>query len=258
MLLSRASGRQRACADGEGGGVNGTGLCAGAAVGCGGPAESLCKISCWSACSLAISPPICPSPVASWAVSRSTLWRTAARPSASCFRSDETAPAGAGAIGTTGAVCGANQPSCGDEFAIMALAASPYDCQAKIVPTPTQKTIKKRASLRNTRLASDGRMMAPSSDDGFIAPTVGLAALGCVGTSDCVGLNVESIGAPPCLLRPAAHCSSSHPNSASRASNVGRSEGESNCFICTVATPYRNPKLVGQLVRTRVTISRRH
>jgi hypothetical protein len=54
-------------------------------------------------------------------------------------------PAGAGAIGTTGAVCGANQPSCGDEFAIMALAASPYDCQAKIVPTPTQKTIKKRA-----------------------------------------------------------------------------------------------------------------
>ena len=149
----------------------------------------------------------------------------------------------AGAIGTTGAVCGANQPSCGDEFAIMALAASPYDCQAKIVPTPTQKTIKKRASLRNTRLASDGRMMAPSSDDGFIAPTVGLAALGCVGNSDCVGLNVESIGAPPCLLRPGAHCSSSHPNSASSASNVGRSAGDSTCSICTVAIPYWNSKL---------------
>jgi hypothetical protein len=93
-------------------------------------------------------------------------------------------------------------------------------------------------------------MMAPSSDDGFIARTVGLAALGCVGTSDCVGLNAESIGARPCLLRPAAaYCSSSHPNSASSASNVGGREGEPNCFICTFATPYRNPKLMGQLVR---------
>jgi len=36
-----------------------------------------------------------------------------------------------GVVCARGAVCGANQPSCGDEFASIALAASPYDCQAK-------------------------------------------------------------------------------------------------------------------------------
>lgn len=53
------SGHQRACVDGEAGGVTGAGLCAGAAVERGGEAESLCRISCWSACNLTTSLPIC-------------------------------------------------------------------------------------------------------------------------------------------------------------------------------------------------------
>ena len=54
--LIHLSGSQRACADGESGGVTGAGLCAGAAAARGGAAESLCRISCSSACTLAISP----------------------------------------------------------------------------------------------------------------------------------------------------------------------------------------------------------
>ena len=181
-------------------------------------------------------------------MSWSTLWRTAARPNASCCTSDEAAPAGAGAIGTTGAVCGANQPSCGDELAIIARAASPYACQAKVVPTPTEKTINKRASPRKARLASDGRMMVASSDDWFTPSPVGPVALRSLGNSDCGGVSLASIGAPPCLLRPVAHGSSSHPNSASSASNDGRSAGDSTCSVCTVAIPYWNSKLLRPMV----------
>jgi hypothetical protein len=36
----------------------------------------------------------------------------------------------AGVLCATGSACGANQPSCGNEFAIVSRAASPYDCQA--------------------------------------------------------------------------------------------------------------------------------
>jgi hypothetical protein len=73
--------------------------------------------------------------------------------------------------------------------------------------------------------------MAASRDDGFIASLVGLAALRCLGNSNSVGVNLASIGAPPSFLRPAAHCPSSRPNSASRASNVGRSEGDSSFYL---------------------------
>ena len=160
-----------------------------------------------------------------------------------------------GVVRATG--CGANQASCADEFAIVALATSPYDCQAKVVPTPRANMMRNRVRARVARLPSDGRIMAASRDDRLIASTLDPAALGCVGNSDCVGLNVGSIEAPPCLLRPVSHCSSSHPNSASSASKVGRSEGDSNCFICTVATPYWNPKLLGQWWRAELTGSRR-
>jgi hypothetical protein len=60
IQISRQPDSQRAGPDGEDGGIVGAGLCAGAAAGRGGPTESLCRISCWSACSLAISPPIWP------------------------------------------------------------------------------------------------------------------------------------------------------------------------------------------------------
>src|SRR4029450_3722295 len=49
-----------------------------------------------------------------------------------------------GVVCARGAVCGANQPSCGDEFASIALAASPYDCQAKVAPIPMENMIRKR------------------------------------------------------------------------------------------------------------------
>jgi hypothetical protein len=84
---------------------------------------------------------------------------------------------GSGAVGATGAVCGPNQASCGDELAIIARAASPYDCQAKVVPRPAQKMINKEASLRNARFASDGRFGWLTGDP-FIASSEGLAALG--------------------------------------------------------------------------------
>src|SRR5262249_28855822 len=50
---------------------------------------------------------------------------------------------------------GASQPSCGCEFAIISLAASPYDCQSKVAATPIQNAIGKRASKRG-RLRTDG------------------------------------------------------------------------------------------------------
>jgi hypothetical protein len=65
-------------------------------------------------------------------------------------------------VGTAGAGCGASQPSCGEDFAIIPRAASPYDCQAKVLQTPTLKMTNKRASLRKTRLPSDGRITAGS------------------------------------------------------------------------------------------------
>jgi hypothetical protein len=73
-------------------------------------------------------------------------------------------------------VCGTNQPSCGDKLAIVALAASPYDCQAKVVLTPMQNTISMRAMLREARLPSEGRLMPASGEDRVIGSTVGAAA----------------------------------------------------------------------------------
>src|SRR6476660_6222418 len=79
----------------------------------------------------------------------------------SCCKSDEAVSAAGGTtmLGARGAVCGANQPSCGDEFASIALAASPNDCQPKVAPIPMENMIRKRARPRD----------APS--DGPIAPT---------------------------------------------------------------------------------------
>src|SRR6266849_7387116 len=51
---------------------------------------------------------------------------------------------------------GANQPSSGYEFAIICLAASPYDRQANVAATPMQNVIRKRERAREARLRSDG------------------------------------------------------------------------------------------------------
>src|SRR5882672_5530992 len=121
--------RQRAsgpCDDG--GGAVGADLRvgAGAAAGRGG-VETLSRISCSVACSLAISSVIC-----CWAAaSCSTLCRTAARPSDIALNCCTSGEGVAGAVGATmsGAVwataCGANQRSCGDALAIISLATSP-------------------------------------------------------------------------------------------------------------------------------------
>src|SRR5215831_18844096 len=115
------------------------------------------------------------------------LWRTKARPTTSCCSSGEAAVTGgatSGVVGTTGAVCGANQPSCGDEFAITALAVSPYNCQARVVATPRQNTTRNRARPRNARVTNEGRLMIALRDDGLIALAAGPAASRCVANSD--------------------------------------------------------------------------
>src|SRR5215470_19247940 len=88
----------------------------------------------------------------------------------SCCRSDEAVSAAGGTtmlgvVCARGAVCGANQPSCGDEFASIALAASPYDCQAKVAPIPMENMIRKRARPREALPPSDGQTSPPSDRD---------------------------------------------------------------------------------------------
>src|SRR5262245_44009107 len=85
-----------------------------------------------------------------------------------CCRSDEAVSAAGGitmlgVVCARGAVCGANQPSCGDEFASIALAASPYDCQAKVAPIPMENMIRKRARRREALPPSDGPI-APTDE----------------------------------------------------------------------------------------------
>src|SRR5262245_31021128 len=87
----------------------------------------------------------------------------------SCCRSDEAVSAAggttmSGVVCARGAVCGANQPSWGDEFASIALAVSPYDCQAMVAPIPMENMIRKRARPREALLPSDGRWMIASRD----------------------------------------------------------------------------------------------
>src|SRR5207245_4159550 len=61
-----------------------------------------------------------------------------------------------GAFCATSSARGANQRSCGYGFAIICLAASPYDCQAKVAATPMQNAITKWARAREARLRTDG------------------------------------------------------------------------------------------------------
>src|SRR5262249_32041649 len=144
--------------------------------------------------SLAIVPAIC-----CWLpASRSTLCRklasaagislsccnscfSCAKSSLSCCSSGEAVACGAAAV-CSGATCGtdagsgADEARCGHEVAIIALAASPYHCQAKVVPTPTENTIKKRTRPREALLPSDGRI-APKAEPA-IASSPGRARSG--------------------------------------------------------------------------------
>src|SRR5262249_29071128 len=173
-----------------------TGLGAGAGAGRGGDA-GFCVPS------LAIVPAIC-----CWVpASRSTLCRklasaagislsccnscfSCAKSSLSCCSSGEAVACGAAAVCSgatcgTDAVSGANEASCGHEVAIIALAASPYNCQAKVVQTPIENTIRKRTRPREALLPSDGRIISSRSAiesspararSGWIAATSGWGA----------------------------------------------------------------------------------
>src|SRR5262249_49943837 len=104
----------------------GTGLRAGAAAGCGGGTEILSRIPRSAASSLVLkSCVICSWPAARWA----NLWGTAAGPSDIAVSSRGTGEDVAGTVVSRAvlatAASGANQPSCGYEFAMICLAASP-------------------------------------------------------------------------------------------------------------------------------------
>ena len=101
---------------------------------------------------------------------------------------------------STGA--GASQPNCSDEFAIITLAASPYDCQPNVAVIPRQNTIEKRKMPRGARRLSDSDSFntraffrscrADISSDGI--------AQRLDGNSDCVGIGMELIKHSPVRL----------------------------------------------------------
>src|SRR5258708_35921673 len=100
-------------------------------------------MSCSAACNLTVMSRVIRScPAAIW----SAVWRKAARLDDIALSSCGSGEVMGGTI-VAGAVCataasGANQPNCGYEFAILSLAASPYDCQASVAKTPTQNVIR--------------------------------------------------------------------------------------------------------------------
>ena len=73
-------------------------------------------------------------------------------------------------------------------------------------------------------------------------------ALGCVGNSDCVALTVASIGAPPCLLRPGARCSSSHPNSCIKRVQRRQERGRFDLFYLHCCDPLLEFEVAGPMV----------
>src|SRR5262249_48369235 len=88
---------------------------------------------------------------------------SSAKSSLNCCSSGEMVTCGAAAT-CSGTVCsgaeagsGAKEASCGHEVAIIALAASPYHCQANVAPTPIENKIRKRTRPRKALFPSDGR-----------------------------------------------------------------------------------------------------
>jgi hypothetical protein len=158
-----------------------------------------------------------------------------AKSSLSCCSSGEAVACGAAAV-CSGAEAGsgANEASCGHEVAIIALAASPYHCQAKVVHTPIENTIRKRTKRREALLPSDGRISSgaesaiasssgrvisgwcaasrtrkrpptlassPSTSAAFRPTRSRKCALKSSGNLGAVGLTVEFIGIPPLSSR---------------------------------------------------------
>src|SRR6516162_4513083 len=129
------------------------------------------------------------------------------RPSDIVFSSSMLEEEAATAIGvvmsdacSTGA--GASQPNCSDEFAIITLAASPYDCQPNVADIPRHITIKKRKMASGARRLSDSDSLNTRAV--FRSCRADISSDGIAGrfgeNSDCVGLSMELIKHPPVRL----------------------------------------------------------
>src|SRR6266478_3968361 len=132
-------GMEAACWDGEEGGD-----------------DTFCLMSSSTACSVAMFWAICSCLAASCSTLRRTTSRLDAKGSSCCT--------GSGAVAATAGdsvvVTDNNQPSDGAWATTMSLAASPWDCQARVAPMPMRTSIKNRVRVRNIRLPIDGRSLA--------------------------------------------------------------------------------------------------
>src|SRR5712664_1955552 len=136
------------------------GLCCGIEGACwdgdGGGDDTFCLMSSSTACSVAMFWAICSCLAASCSTLRRTTSRLDARGSSCCTRSGAVAAmAGDFVVETDN-----NRPSDGAWATTMSLAASPWDCQARVAPIPMRTAIKKPVRVRSIRLPIDGRSLA--------------------------------------------------------------------------------------------------
>jgi hypothetical protein len=122
------------------------------------------------------------------------FWRTSC--SAAC-----SSTSGEGATTAVGAImpeayasgAGASLSNCSDQFAIIPLAASPYDCQPDVAATPRQNAITKPKMVR----PSDGGLLDTRAFSRSCRADISSDGIGHLGENlDCVGLSVELIDNP--------------------------------------------------------------
>jgi hypothetical protein len=164
MGSSRFLLRQRtSCGGVKGLGADGGVKGLGAGAGRGGDAG-------FCAASLAIVPATCCWLPASW----STLCRKLASAAGislsccnscfTCVKSSLSCCSSGGAVACGAAARAACWTDAGSGCGQVALAESPYHCQAKVAPTPIENTIRKRTRPRETLLPSDGRIISSRSE----------------------------------------------------------------------------------------------
>ena len=128
-------------------------------LGDGGADDIFCLMSSSTACSVAMFCAICSCLAASCSTLRRTTSTLNAKGPSCCAASGELAAAtGDDVVGTDN-----NQASVGTRAATIPLAASPWDCQASVAPTPMRAAIENRVRVRNIRLPIEGRSFATSS-----------------------------------------------------------------------------------------------
>src|SRR5712671_1789497 len=133
-------GMEAACWDGDGGGD-----------------DTFCLMSSSTACSVAMFWAICSCLAASYSTLRRTTSRLDAKGSSCCIGSGAVAATTGDFVAETD---NNNQASVGTGATTISLAASPWDCQASVAPTPKRTAIKNRVRVRNIRLPIVGRPLA--------------------------------------------------------------------------------------------------